>query len=281
MGKAGMRRGVALLLAALALALALALAGLAGCGGDGGKEAAGNGKTLRVGVRSDVVGFGYLNEDTGKYYGLEIDIANEMAERLGYDDVEFVTVLPENRKDMLQNGDVDCLVACYSVAESREKNFDFSPAYYEDSSIVMVENSSLVAGIEGLKGKTIATMSGANTAPQLAQRLTDVGFTSGEVVSQTEDHAETVFDNFRLVQLDSYRDLSQALEEGTVDAACMDGSIAHTYLNDGRSILGFKIATQSYGVATQKDSPLSKPVSDAVQAMIDDGTVAELTDKWD
>ena len=279
MGKAGMRRGTALLLAALALALALA--GLAGCGGDGGKEAAGNGKTLRVGVRSDVVGFGYLNEDTGKYYGLEIDIANEMAERLGYDEVEFVTVLPENRKDMLQNGDVDCLVACYSIAESREKNFDFSPAYYDDASIVMVENSSLVAGIEGLKGKTIATMSGANTAPQLAQRLTDVGFTSGEVVSQTEDHAETVFDNFRLVQLDSYRDLSQALEEGTVDAACMDGSIAHTYLNEGRSILSFKIATQSYGVATQKDSPLSKPVSDAVQAMIDDGTVAELTDKWD
>ena len=264
----------------VALALACALVGLAGCAGDGGKGTAANG-TLRVGVRSDVVGFGYLNEDTGKYYGLEIDIANELAERLGYADVEFVTVLPENRKDLLQNGEVDCLIACYSIAESREKNFDFSPAYYEDSSIVMVENSSLVASIEGLKGGTIATMSGANTAPQLAQRLTYVGFTSGEVVSQTEDHAETVFDTFRLVQLDSYRDLSRALEEGTVDAACMDGSIAHTYLNDNRSVLSFKIATQSYGVATQKDSELSKPVSDAVQAMIDDGTVAELTDKWD
>lgn len=278
MGRVGKMRGMAFLL--VALALACALAGLAGCAGDGGKGTAANG-TLRVGVRSDVVGFGYLNEDTGKYYGLEIDIANELAERLGYADVEFVTVLPENRKDLLQNGEVDCLIACYSIAESREKNFDFSPAYYEDSSIMMVENSSLVASIEGLKGGTIATMSGANTAPQLAQRLTDVGFTSGEVVSQTEDHAETVFDNFRLVQLDSYRDLSRALEEGTIDAACMDGSIAHTYLNDNRSVLSFKIATQSYGVATQKDSELSKPVSDAVQAMIDDGTVAALTDKWD
>ncbi len=278
MGRVGKTRGVAFLL--VALALACALAGLAGCAGDGGKGTAANG-TLRVGVRSDVVGFGYLNEDTGKYYGLEIDIANELGERLGYADVEFVTVLPENRKDMLVNGDIDCLIACYSIAESREKNFDFSPAYYEDSSIMMVENSSLVASIEGLKGGTIATMSGANTAPQLAQRLTDVGFTSGEVVSQTEDHAETVFDNFRLVQLDSYRDLSRALEEGTIDAACMDGSIAHTYLNDNRSVLSFKIATQSYGVATQKDSELSKPVSDAVQAMIDDGTVAALTDKWD
>ena len=278
MDRVGKRRGVAFLL--VALALACALAGLAGCAGDGGKGTAASG-TLRVGVRSDVVGFGYLNEDTGKYYGLEIDIANELAERLGYADVEFVTVLPENRKDMLVNGDIDCLIACYSIAESREKNFDFSPAYYEDDSIVMVEDSSLITDIEGLKGMTFATMAGANTAPQLVLRLMDVGFTSGEAVTQTEDHSDTQFDNFRLVQLGSYQELSTRLEEGTIDAACMDGSIAQTYMDFDRSILDFTIDTQQYGVATQKGSALSQPVSDAVQSMLDDGTIAALTDKWD
>ena len=111
MGKATRRRGAAFLLTAVLLSCALALAGCAG--GAGGDKAGASGEgTLRVGVRSDVVGFGYLNENTGKYYGLEIDIAEELARRLGYADVEFVSVLPETRKEMLLDGQVDCLVAC-------------------------------------------------------------------------------------------------------------------------------------------------------------------------
>lgn len=280
MGKVSRRRRAVRLL--VTLLLACTLMGLAGCS-NGGEDtgAKSNGKTLRVGVRSDVIGFGYLNEDTGKYYGLEIDIANEMAERMGYGDVEFVSVLPETRKEMLMNNEVDTMIACYSIAESREKNFDFSPAYYEDDSIIMVEDSSLVADIEGLKGMTFATMAGSNTAPQLVLKLMDAGFTSGEAITQTEDHAETQFDNFRLVQLASYQDLSKALEEGTIDAACMDGSIANTYMDADRNILDFSIDTQEYGVATQKDSALSQPVADAIRSMIDDGTIAALTDKWD
>lgn len=270
-------RGRAALLIALFLIAAMALWG---CDA-GDKGASPSGETLRVGVRSDVVGFGYLNEDTGKYYGLEIDIADELAERLGYSDVEFVSVLPETRKDMLLSGEMDCMIACYSIAESRQENFDFSAAYYEDDSIVMVENSSLITDIEQLEGRTIGTMAGTNTAPQLVLELTESGFTSGEAITQTEDHSDTQFDTFRLVQVPSYQELSQSLEEGTIDAACMDGSIAHTYVNDDRSILDYRIDTQQYGVATQKGSALSQPVAEAIQAMLDDGTIAGLIDKWD
>lgn len=278
MGKTiGARRAM---LALVALVLSCLLAGLAGCGGSDAKASSGSG-TLRVGVRSDVVGFCYLNEATNKYYGLEIDIAEDMAARMGYADVEFVTVTPDTRKKMLVEGDVDCMIACYSVAASREENFDFSPTYYTDSSVVMVEDSSLITSIDDLKGLTFGTMAGTNTAPQLALKLTESGFTSGEALEQNEDHSMTQFDTFRLVQLASYQDLSKALEEGTIDAACMDGAIAHTYLSADRSILDYTIDTQEYGVATQKGSSLSTPVAEAVQSMLDDGTIAALTDKWD
>lgn len=271
-------RGGGAVITAVALLLACMLAVLAGCGSD--KEASSGSGTLRVGVRADVVGFGYLNEETGKYYGLEIDIAEELASRLGYADVEFVTVLPENRKDMLLNGEVDCLAACYSVSESRLENFDFSPTYYTDDSIVMVENSSLFTSVDQLKGMTFATMAGSNTAPQLVIELANAGFTSGEALKANEDNSDVQFDNFHLVQLESYQELSKQLEEGKVDAACMDGAIAQTYLSADRSILDFTIDTQEYGVATQKGSALSQPVSDAIQSMLDDGTIAALTDKW-
>ena len=79
---------------------------------------------LKVGVRADIMNFGYFNEETGKYYGLEIDIAEELARRLGYDAAEFVTVKPDNRKEMLLDGKVDCVIAAYSAADTRRENLE-------------------------------------------------------------------------------------------------------------------------------------------------------------
>lgn len=254
---------------------------MAGCS-DGAVGAITGSGTLRAGVRADVVGFGYLNEGTGNYYGMEIDLVEELASRLGYGDVEFVTILPENRKEMLLDGQVDLIAACYSIAETRLENFDFSPAYYDDRVIAVVQNSSLIEGIDDMRGLTFGTMSGANAAPLLSTKLYEDGFTSGEVITANEDNSDVSFDTWHLLQFPSYQELSDALEDGTVDAMVLDGAIAQTYMDDKRHVIdGFVVAEQSYGVATQKGSELSAPVAEAVQGMLDDGTVATLVDKWD
>lgn len=236
-------------------------------------------KTLTVGVRSDIINFGYYNETTGKFYGMEIDLAYELAEELGYSKVEFKEVSPDTRKDMLLNGEVDCLIAAYSISESREKNFDFSPSYYTDDTKMMVQNSSMFEDVYDLKDKTIGILAGVNAGPILANKLQEIGMIS-EILDM-EDDVYTQYDGVRVVQLDSYDAVSQALEEGSIDAACMDGMIANVYTNEERSYLPFEIAEQSYGVATQKDSELSTQMAEAVQKLLDDGTIAALTDKWD
>ncbi|WP_066829592.1 transporter substrate-binding domain-containing protein [Collinsella ihumii] len=275
---------------ALALGtVACALAGLTGCTDSG--TAAGSsatttsrsdGNTLRVGVRSDIVGFGYLNDRTGKYYGLEIDIAQEMADRMGKSNVEFTTVTPDDRKEMLLDGQIDCIIACYSIADSRKENFDFSPAYYDDQVIAVVQNSSMFDSIDDMKGMTFGTMSGANAAPLLTNKFAEMDFSKEIKQVVKDDNSHVIFDTWTLLQYPSYQELSDALEEGTVDAMVLDGAIAKTYMNYKRSILpGFVVAEQSFGVATQKGSDLSAPVSDAIQAMLDDGTIETLIDKWD
>ncbi len=265
------------MLVAVVMAAVFAL-GATGCNG---QSAQGGSGTLKVGVRSDIVNFGLLNEQTGKYYGLEIDIAEEMAERMGYADVEYVTVTPEDRKEMLLNGEVDALVACYSIADTRLENFDFSPAYYTDHVIAVVENSSLLNSIDDMKGLTFGTMSGANAAPLLNTKLQEIGFSTGTSEILGSDNQDVLFDTWHLVQYPSYQELSDALEQGEVDAMVLDGAIAQTYMNDDRSYLeGFEVAEQSFGVATQKGSDLSGRVAEAVQSMLDDGTIATLTDKW-
>lgn len=261
-------------LAAAVLAVAAALS-MVGCDG---AAAAGGGGTLKVGVRSDIVNFSLLNEQTGKYYGLEIDIAEEMAERLGYSDVEYSTVTPDDRKETLLEDKVDCLIACYSIAESRLENFDFSPAYYNDTTSVMVENSSLITDITQLHGGVFGIMSGSNAGPLLASKLNEMGIIGDNVISNTDEG--TQYDGVYVKKYPSYADLSQALEEGEVDAAVMDGSIAGTYIDDDRSLLDVNISDQLYGVATQKDSDLSPRIAEVIQGMLDDGTIAALVEKW-
>lgn len=229
--------------------------------------------TLKVGVRDDIMNFGYLNPTTDKYYGLEIDLANKLAEDLGYEKVEFVTVTPENRKDMLLEGKVDCLIAAYSIVETRKENFDFSPAYYSDYSRVIAEKSSMLNSIDDLLGLRIGTVEGANTAPVFATKLGEMGL--------VPDFDLKTFDAVTFVKMDSYADLDVALEEGTVDAVCMDGCIASAYMNDERILFEETIHQEDYGVATQKDSSLSKPVAESIQKMLDDGTIDGLIDKWD
>ena len=277
------RRGLLALAAGLAcLPAGISLTGCDDAAGAAGRIAGGGSGTLRAGVRADVVGFGYLTEGTGNYSGLEIDLVSELAKRLGYGDVEFVTVVPDDRKERLLAGEVDLVAACYSIADSRLENFDFSPAYYDDEVVAVVQNSSLIESVDDMRGLTFGTMAGSNAAPLLSVKLYETGFSNGEPVTANDDNSEVEFDTWRLRQFPGYQELSDALEQGVVDAMVLDGAIAHTYMDDKRSVLeGFVVAEQSYGVATQKDSALSAPVAEAVQAMLDDGTVAALQDKWD
>ena len=114
--------------------------------------------------------------------------------------------------------------------------------------------------------------------PLLAQKLYDEGIITDVVVENTDTF--TQYEGAYVTKTERYEDLDALLETGEIDAACMDACIAQTYMNDQREFLDVSIAHQEYGVATVKDSAFSAPVAEAVQAMLDDGTIEWLIDKW-
>lgn len=234
--------------------------------------------TLKVGVRDDIVGLGYLNPTTDKYYGLEIDIAEELATDMGYQDIEYVTVKPDTRKDMLLEGEVDCLIAAYSISDTRAKNFDFSVPYYADQINVVTQKSSLIDNMQQLEGKTIGVLSGVNTAVQVAIKMNEMGILDD--FDRETFEADTYKGNASFKSYESYDELSIGLETGEIDAMAMDGSIAKAYMNDDRMVLEAEFSEQDYGVTTQKDSELSKQVKKSMDKMIQDGIIEKLIDKW-
>lgn len=110
---------------------------------------------LTVGVKDDQPG---LSEKVkgGKYRGYEIEVAYAIAHDMGYsrDRVTFVPVSSENRSTILQKGDVDLVIATYSITEERKhaKAPDYSVAfagpYYVASRSFMVRKKAKAGAID-------------------------------------------------------------------------------------------------------------------------------------
>ena len=76
---------------------------------------------LRVGVKNAVVGFGFQDTLTGEYSGLEISLAEKIAESLGVD-VEFTAVTAATRTELLDSGDIDCVLATFTITDERKQD---------------------------------------------------------------------------------------------------------------------------------------------------------------
>lgn len=252
----------------LRLPVLLLLAGLllllSGCEA-GQQEAEGKGM-LRVGVRTNVAGLGCQNPNTGRYYGLEIDLARALARRLGYEDAAFVSVTPETRETVLESGQADCVIACFSVTEDRKKRVDFSQPYYTDRLRILAERSSLIRTVRDLRGCTIAVMKDTNAMETAEEGLRQAGLL-------LENQA------VRMVEMSSYEDMDRALETGAVDAICMDGIMAHGYEGE-RISLALRSSESEYAVATRRGSALSKPLDEALGVLLEEGFVDQLIREW-
>ena len=234
--------------------------------------------TFRVGVKQDVYGFGYLDETTGVYEGMEIDLGAMIAEALGYDDVEYTTVTAATRGQMLDNDELDCVIATFTIKPERKESWDFSTPYYTDAVTVLVENASGIADLAGLAGKTVGVSTGSTSAKALATAMADAGVIAAFDADKFE--IATFDGGVKFKEFDDYPAISLALDAGDVDAFCVDKSILANYKTDDRSFIADSFAPQDYGVATKKGSELSVKVEELITGWLANGTIAELVTKW-
>ena len=208
---------------------------------------------LRVGVKNAVVGFGFQDTLTGEYSGLEISLAEKIAESLGVD-VEFTAVTAATRTELLDSGDIDCVLATFTITDERKQSWDFSTPYFTDYVTVLVEDKSGISSLADLVDKKVGVSSVYTLGLEKIAAPTGISFQ----------------------QYDDYPAISTALSAGEVDAFCVDKSILAIYKTDGRSYIDDKFSPQEYGVATTKGSGFSAYVDELVQGWLADGTIDSL-----
>lgn len=230
---------------------------------------------LRVGVKNAVEGFGFQDPLTGEYSGLEITLAEKIAEYLGVD-VEFTAVTAATRTELLDSGDIDCVLATFTITDERKESWDFSTPYYTDHVTVLVENASGITSLEGLVDKTVGVSSGSTSAKSLVKAMIEAGLITGEGFDEETFDPATWTEGVTFQQYDDYPTISTALGAGEVDAFCVDKSILAIYNTDSRSYIEEEFAPQDYGVATTKGSGFSALVEELVTGWLEDGTIDSL-----
>lgn len=227
---------------------------------------------LRVGVKNAVIGFGYQDPITGEYSGMEIDIAKALAEQLGVD-VEFTTVTAATRTELLDSGDIDCVLATFTITDERKQSWDFTTPYYTDHVTVLVEDSSGIQTLADLKDKLVGVSSGSTSARALTAAMIDAGILDGTGFDKDTFDPATWKNGISFQQFDDYPGISTALAAGQVDAFCVDKSILAVYKTEGRSYIADEFAPQEYGIATKKGSGFSTYCEDFIQSKLADGTI--------
>ena len=227
---------------------------------------------LRVGVKNAVVGFGYQDPATGEYSGMEIELAKKLAEQLGVD-VEFTTVTAATRTELLDSGDIDCVLATFTITDERKESWDFTTPYYTDYVTVLVEDADGITSLADLQGKVVGVSSGSTSARSLVEAMIEGGVIEGTGFSADTFDPATWTEGVTFQQFDDYPAISTALSAGTVDAFCVDKSILAVYKTEGRSYIDDQFAPQEYGIATKKGSDFSTYCNDFVETCLSDGTI--------
>ncbi|WP_281967035.1 transporter substrate-binding domain-containing protein [Roseovarius nanhaiticus] len=113
-----------------------------------------------VGVKNDYKPWGYLTSD-GELVGLEIDLAKDVAERLGVE-AELIPVVASNRMEFLQQGQIDLIIATMGDNEKRREVVGMiEPNYYAGGTNVIAPKAANLETWEDLRGKDVCALQGA------------------------------------------------------------------------------------------------------------------------
>ena len=238
----------------------------AACSGGGEIKAIHKRGELRVGVKSDVPRFGFLNLDNDELEGMEIDIARMIAKDILGDEnaVKFIIVGgAQTRAAMLKNGEIDIAIATFTITEERRKEFNFSRPYFTDELGSLVRADSKINELKDLDGRIAGVVRGST--------------------------AKTAFENeclkleidVTVLEFANYPEIKEALITGKIDAFVSDKSILYGYSDEESVLLNDRFNPQRYGIAGKiENRKLARRVETVLDTMEKNGDLTAIFEKW-
>lgn len=179
---------------------------------------------LVVGVKADYRPWGFI-DPSGEFVGMEIDMAKEIAKRLGVR-LEMVPVTTANRIEFLRQGRIDLILATMSDTPARRQaTAVIDPPYYAGGTNILARKSMNFHRWQDLRGRRICGLQGAYYNRPVAENW-------GAVIVAFPGVPEAYID----------------LLAGNCDAFVQDSSlIASTLVSDSAKWADFEMPMETFG----------------------------------
>jgi polar amino acid transport system substrate-binding protein len=202
--------------------------------------------------------------------GFEAAVAYAVAEELGYTEDQVTwTRVPFNAAIQPGARPFDFDINQFSITDERKQAVDFSSPYYTVNQAVITTAGSAAEGatsVADLKGLRI----GAQVATTSLQVLTDtIAPDADPVVFNSNDDAKLALQNGQVDAI--VVDLPTAF---FITAAELDNGVIVGQLEDSGE------GGDQFGLLLEKGSPLTDCVTQAVDTLREDGTLAALEQEW-
>jgi putative glutamine transport system substrate-binding protein len=220
---------------------------------------------LKVGVKSDVPGFGLLNTETNQYEGFEIELAKLIAKDILGDagKAAFTPVTAKTRGPLLDNGELDLVIATFTITEERKLSYNFSTEYYTDAVGMLVKKTSGIKSVADLNGKTIGVAQSATSRAAIDIAAKAAGAT------------------VKFSEFSTYPEIKAALDSGRVDVFSVDKSILAGYLDSDSEILPDRFSPQEYGVTSKLgNKEFAAYIDGLIKKWLADGTIDALVARF-
>lgn len=217
--------------------------------------------TLRLGGVQTSILFSLLNEKDGKMRGFDAGLSQLLTRYILGDETkgETTQVTSDTRESVLQNDQVDTVIATYSISDERKEIISFAGPYYttQQSILVMADNAD-INSVDDLAGRNVAAQSGS-TGPGILEELAP----------------EATIQEFKTDE-----EARSALSQGRVDAYVIDTNmqLGSMVRNPGK----YRIAgdpfgpTDAYGIGLPHDSDGVDFVNAFLRRLEDEGVWEDL-----
>ena len=199
-----MKKVLALALAVVMIASAMVLTG---CGEKKNDE-----KTYIIYSDNAFAPFEYLDESTGKYVGVDMDIMAAVAEDQGFK-YEMKNEGFDPAIGAVQAGQADAMIAGMTITDERKEKFDFSEPYFDDGQVIVAK-----AGVtlDDLKGKTVAAKT-STVGGEYAESIKDeYGFTIN-YYEGSDNMYQAVLAGTDVACVEDFSVIGYAIKSGKVD----------------------------------------------------------------
>lgn len=219
---------------------------------------------LVAGVKYDTKLFGLKDPASGKVEGFDIDIAKALAKKILGDEnkIELKEVTSKTRIPLLQNGEIDVIIATMTITEERKQQVDFSDVYFNAGQSLLVKKGSTIKGLQDIKkGVKVLTVKGSTPAKNIREKAPE----------------STV------LEFENYQDAFTALKAGQGDALTTDNAILFGMVKQdpGYEVVGGTFTEEPYGIAVSKgDTGFVTLVNDLLKELKANGQYDKLYEQW-